>query len=89
MRNKVSRRRDIFFSFYFFLIKSYSVFCQKVAKVEHTICESRYSNKLKKHLDHFTKDFQLKENDLLKVFPVLGNFGGRWYTTWQLYSYML
>ena len=27
-----------FFSFYLFLIKSYSVFCQKVAKVEHTIC---------------------------------------------------
>ena len=26
-----------FFSFYLFLIKSYSVFCQKVAKVEHTI----------------------------------------------------
>ena len=28
-----------FFSFYLFLIKSYSVFCQKVAKVEHTICD--------------------------------------------------
>ena len=28
-----------FFSFYIFLIKSYSVFCQKVAKVEHTICD--------------------------------------------------
>ena len=27
-----------FFSFYLFLIKSYSVFCQKVAKVEHTVC---------------------------------------------------
>ena len=27
-----------FFSFYLFWIKSYSVFCQKVAKVEHTIC---------------------------------------------------
>ena len=26
-----------FFSFYLFLIKSYSVFCQKAAKVEHTI----------------------------------------------------
>ena len=25
-----------FFSFYLYLIKSYSVFCQKVAKVEHT-----------------------------------------------------
>ena len=31
--------RYLFFSFYFFLIKSYSVFCQKVAKVEHTICD--------------------------------------------------
>ena len=30
---------DIFFSFYLFLIKSYNVFCQKVAKVEHTICD--------------------------------------------------
>ena len=28
-----------FFSFYLFLIQSYSVFCQKVAKVEHTICD--------------------------------------------------
>ena len=28
-----------FFSFYLFLIKSYSFFCQKVAKVEHTICD--------------------------------------------------
>ena len=28
-----------FFSFYLFLIKSYSVFGQKVAKVEHTICD--------------------------------------------------
>ena len=28
-----------FFSFYLFLIKSYSVFCQKVAKVQHTICD--------------------------------------------------
>ena len=28
-----------FFSFYLFLIKSYSVFCQKVAKVDHTICD--------------------------------------------------
>ena len=28
-----------FFSFYLFLIKSYSVFCQKVAKVEHTVCD--------------------------------------------------
>ena len=28
-----------FFSSYLFLIKSYSVFCQKVAKVEHTICD--------------------------------------------------
>ena len=27
------------FSFYLFLIKSYSVFCQKIAKVEHTICD--------------------------------------------------
>ena len=27
------------FPFYLFLIKSYSVFCQKVAKVEHTICD--------------------------------------------------
>ena len=26
-----------FFSFYLFWIKSYSIFCQKVAKVEHTI----------------------------------------------------
>ena len=24
------------------------------------------------------------KNDLLKVFPVPGNFGGLWYTTWQL-----
>ena len=31
--------RYIFFSFYLFLIKSYSVFCQKIAKVEHTICD--------------------------------------------------
>ena len=31
--------RYLFFSFYLFLIKSYSVFCQKVAKVEHTICD--------------------------------------------------
>ena len=30
--------RYIFFSFYLFWIKSYSVFCQKVAKDEHTIC---------------------------------------------------
>ena len=28
-----------FFSFYLFWIKSYSVFCQKGAKVEHTICD--------------------------------------------------
>ena len=28
-----------FFSFYLFLIKKYSIFCQKVAKVEHTICD--------------------------------------------------
>ena len=28
-----------FFLIYLFLIKSYSVFCQKVAKVEHTICD--------------------------------------------------
>ena len=28
-----------FFSFYLFLIKSYSVFCQKVPKVEHTLCD--------------------------------------------------
>ena len=28
-----------FVSFYLFLIKSYSVFCQKGAKVEHTICD--------------------------------------------------
>ena len=28
-----------FISFYLLLIKSYSVFCQKVAKVEHTICD--------------------------------------------------
>ena len=27
-----------FFSFYLFWIKSYSVFCQKVAKVEYTNC---------------------------------------------------
>ena len=27
------------FSFYLFWIKSYSVFCQKVAKVEHTTCD--------------------------------------------------
>ena len=32
-------RRDIFFFFYLFLIKSYSVFSQNVAKVEHTICD--------------------------------------------------
>ena len=32
---------DIFF-FYLFLIKSYSVFCQKVAKVEHTICDCNW-----------------------------------------------
>ena len=25
-----------------------------------------------------------EKNDLLKVFPVPGNFGGLWYTTWQL-----
>ena len=31
--------RYLFFSFYLFMIKSYSVFCQKVAKVEHTICD--------------------------------------------------
>ena len=31
--------RYLFFSFYLFLIKSYSFFCQKVAKVEHTICD--------------------------------------------------
>ena len=31
--------RYLFFSFYLFLIKSYSVFCHKVAKVEHTICD--------------------------------------------------
>ena len=31
--------RNLLFSFYLFLIKSYSVFCQKVAKVEHTICD--------------------------------------------------
>ena len=28
-----------FFSFYLFLIKSYSVSCQKVDKVEHTMCD--------------------------------------------------
>ena len=27
-----------FFSLYLFWIKSYSVFCQKVVKVEHSIC---------------------------------------------------
>ena len=25
-----------------------------------------------------------EKNYLLKVFPVPGNFGGLWYTTWQL-----
>ena len=29
-------QRNFFLSF---LVKSYSVFCQKVAKVEHTICD--------------------------------------------------
>ena len=42
MRNEISCRRDNFFSFYLFWIKSYSVFCQKVAKVEHTICDCNY-----------------------------------------------
>ena len=28
-----------FFSFYLYLIKSYNIFCEKVAKVEHTICD--------------------------------------------------
>ena len=31
--------RYLFFSFYLFLSKSYSVFRQKVANVEHTICD--------------------------------------------------
>ena len=31
--------RYLFFCFYLFLIKSYSGFCQKVAKVEHTLCD--------------------------------------------------
>ena len=31
-----------FFSFYLFWIKSYNVFCQKVAKVEHTICNCNW-----------------------------------------------
>ena len=31
--------RYLFFTFYLFLIEGYRVFCQKVAKVEHTICD--------------------------------------------------
>ena len=38
MRNKISCRRDIFFALSL-LDQKLSVFCQKVAKVEHTICD--------------------------------------------------
>ena len=54
MRNKISCRRDIFFSFYLFLIKSYSVSlsksCQSWTDILYLwlqLTESRYSNKLK------------------------------------------
>ena len=40
------------------------------------------------HLAHFYKSLTtfLEKNKLLKEFPVLGNFGALWSTTWQLCS---
>ena len=38
----------------------------------------------KNHLAHFITF--LEKNKLLKEFPVLGNFGALWSTTWQLCS---
>ena len=42
----------------------------------------------KNHLAHFYKSLTtfLEKNKLLKEFPVLGNFGALWPTTWQLCS---
>ena len=50
------------------------------------LTESRYLNKLKKTFSSFHKGPTtfLGKNDLLKVFPVPGNFGSLWYITWQL-----
>ena len=49
------------------------------------LTESRYSNKLKPFSSYhkgLTTFFE--KNNLLKVFPVPGNFGALWYTAWQL-----
>ena len=47
--------------------------------------ESKYSNKLKTFSSFHKGLTTFFENiDLLRVFPVPGNFGGLWYTTWQL-----